>query len=202
MPAFCFEWVLQLKVGLLLSPSNEHGNAVPAAVRPRLLCDRSGWRGIRRGDCMPWGWGGVAGRRHRGLGEARTVTTLTPRFLLPKIRWATHKLLEVLHGRRGWKRPLWSGVHLSVKAPWVSRPSKRQGQERWGHISWGLEQHRCNLEYIIWGRLMKDAPKPWEKTVPCSDLIIKDHSKHNVLFITHWYLKEQQPLFLLFFLAN
>ena len=47
-----------------------------------------------------------------------------------------------------------------------------------------------------------DAPKPWEKTVPCSDLIIKDYSKNNVLFITHWYLKEQQPLFLLFFLAN
>lgn len=43
---------------------------------------------------------------------------------------------------------------------------------------------------------MKDAPKPREKAEPCSDLFIKDYSGKDVLFIIHWYLKEQQPLFL------
>ena len=135
MPAFCFEWVLQIKAGLWLSPSDEHRNGVPAAVRPRPLCDRSGWWGTHRGDCVSWGWGGVAGRRPRRLGEGRTVTTLTPWFLLPKARCTTHKLLEVLHGRRGRKATwIWcqSQCESSLSVPPIKQ---RRSGEMGTHLS-------------------------------------------------------------------
>lgn len=165
----------------------------PRSSRPRPLCDRL-VMGDTQGRLRVLGlrWGSRPQTQKAGRGE--DWDHATPWFLLPKIRCTTHKTA----GGATWQKRPEGHLDLVSISVWklLECPAHQtEGQERWGHISRGLEQHRCHLEYIIWGRPMTDAPKPWKKTVPCSDLFIKDCSKNNVLFTTHWYLKEQQPLF-------
>lgn len=65
----------------------------------------------------------------------RTVTTLTPWFLLPKIRCTTHKLLEVLHGRRG-QKATWIWCQSQCESSLSVPPIKQRGSGEMGtHLS-------------------------------------------------------------------
>ena len=93
-----------------------------------------GWWGTYRGECMSWGWGvGRLQTRWTGRDEECDYS-YTPVFA-PEDQMSYTKTARGSTWQERPEEATLSGVSLSGKAPWASCPSKREGQERWGHVS-------------------------------------------------------------------